>query len=215
MLKTFFKKGLLEVGLDEVGRGCLGGRVYAAAVIWSPFEKDYNSYYDKNILSKIKDSKKVPKKQIPILKKYIEENAVDFSIGWSEPNEIDEINIRNASMLAMHRAIDKLNIEPEHIIVDGNYFKDYKNIPYQCIIKGDDKYLSIASASILAKFYRDSYIENLVKENLYLDEYYFWISNKSYGTQKHIEGIKKYGISKFHRKTFGICKKKYLNKLIR
>ena len=208
MLKPFLKRELLEVGLDEVGRGCLGGRVYAAAVIWSPFKEDYESYYDISILNKIKDSKKIPKKQIPILKRYIEENAVDFSIGWSEPEEIDKINIRNASMLAMHRALDKLNIDPDHIIIDGNYFKEYNEIPYKCIIKGDNKYLSIASASILAKYYRDDYILNLVDKFPNLDLYYDWSNNKSYGTKKHIEGIKKNGISLFHRKTFGICKKK-------
>lgn len=212
MLNYFYKKDLLEVGLDEVGRGCLGGRVYAAAVIWSPFLKDYKLYYDKLELSKIRDSKKIPKKMLPILKKYIEENAVDFSIGWCEATEIDNINIRNASFLAMHRAIKNLNIEPEHIIVDGNAFTKYKNIPSECIIKGDDKYLSIASASILAKYYRDEYIDNLIKENPNLDKYYNWSKNKSYGTKKHIDGIKKYGISPHHRLTFGICKN-YKNKI--
>jgi len=206
MLNYFYKNGLLEVGLDEVGRGCLGGRVYAAAVIWSPFLKDYNLYYDKLILSKIRDSKKIPKKLLPVLKNYIEENAVDFSIGWCEVNEIETINIRNASFLAMHRAIQNLNIEPEHILVDGNGFKNYKDIPYECIIQGDDKYLSIASASILAKFYRDEYIDDLIKENPNLDIYYNWSKNKSYGTKQHLEGIIKYGITPYHRKTFGICK---------
>lgn len=199
-------KNIIEGGLDEVARGCLFGRVYAAVVIWkndSTLETKCNLINNEKL--KIKDSKKLNREQRNILKLYIEENALDYAIGWASSEEIDEINIRNATFLAMHRALDKLKIKPEHLIVDGNYFKSYNEIEHTCIIKGDNKYTSIAAASILAKVYHDNYIIDLIKENPELEKYGL-LSNMGYGTKKHIEAIKTYGITQHHRKTFGICK---------
>ena len=200
------KPELIEVGLDEVARGCLFGRVYAAAVIWRD-EKDLE--YLLNIFNTkkmdIKDSKKLKPLEREHLKTYIETFALDYSVGWASQEEIDLLNIRNATFLAMHRALDKLTLRPEHLIVDGDDFRIYNTVPYQCIIKGDDKYTSIAAASILAKVYHDTYIKDLVKEHPHLNKYDL-LSNMGYGTNKHLSAIKKFGISPYHRKTFGICK---------
>lgn len=199
-------KNIIEGGLDEVARGCLFGRVYAAVVIWKDdciLKTKCNLINNKKL--KIKDSKKLNREQRNILKLYIEENALDYAIGWASSEEIDEINIRNATFLAMHRALDKLKVKPVHLIVDGNYFKPYNEIEHTCIIKGDNKYTSIAAASILAKVYHDNYIIDLIKENPELKKYGL-LSNMGYGTKKHIEAIKTYGITQHHRKTFGICK---------
>lgn len=200
------KKGLIEVGIDEVARGCLFGRVYASAVIWRE-EKDLDNLlniFNRNKMN-IKDSKKLKPLEREHLKSYIETFALDYSVGWASQEEIDLLNIRNATFLAMHRALDKLTLRPEHLIVDGDDFKIYNTIPHQCIIKGDDKYTSIAAASILAKVYHDTYIKDLVKEHPDLNKYDL-LSNMGYGTNKHLSAIKKYGISPYHRKTFGICK---------
>jgi ribonuclease HII len=198
MLLKFFKDAsILEVGIDEAGRGPLLGRVYAAAVIWNQEISDSD-------IPDIKDSKKLSEKKRNELRKWIEQN-LDYGVGFAEPEEIDEINILEATYLAMHRAIDNLNKKPDYILVDGNRFKKYKNIDYQCITKGDDKYYSIAAASILAKVYHDEYIYELCKNNSYLDNRYKLKNNKGYGTKAHIEGIQNYGITQFHRKTFKKC----------
>lgn len=200
-----FKSGVLEVGIDEVARGCLAGRVYASAVIW-------NTELEDPLISKIRDSKKLTAIQRGELRQFIECNAIAWGIGYVEEDKIDEINIRNATFMAMHRALDNMNIKYpsiynkiEHIIIDGNAFVPYKNIPFQCVVKGDDKYLSIACASILAKTHRDEYLMNLTKTYPTLHRY-GWHHNSAYGTKDHIEAIKTFGITQFHRKTFGICK---------
>lgn len=206
-LNFFLKSNMIEVGLDEVARGCLAGPVFAAAVIWN---KNINNL-DCPEIKGIKDSKKMNKQKRTYYSDYIKNNCLDWAISYINEKRIDEINIRNASMEAMHDALNKLRIIPEHIIVDGNYFKEYNDpdnnniIPYTTVVKGDNKYLSIASASILAKVARDDYMKKLVEENKEL-EIYNWIKNSSYGTKDHLDAIKKYGICKYHRKTFGICK---------
>jgi len=193
----FFKK--IEVGIDEAGRGPLFGRVYAAAVILNPELK-----YDDTL---IKDSKKISKKKILESEKYVKNIATDWSIGWCDEKRIDKINVLHATQEAMHKAIDGLKINPEHILVDGNYWKHYKNIPCLCVIKGDATYFSIAAASILAKTARDRYIEELCDEHSYLDKLYGIRNNKGYGTAKHIHSIEAHGITQWHRRSFGICKK--------
>ena len=204
-MKIFFDKNKLEAGIDEVARGCLAGPVFSAAVIW-PKELDM----PEEDIPDIKDSKKLSRKQRAYLRDFIEENALDFSVAYVEPKEIDKINILKASHLAMHRAIKGLNIVPELLLVDGNSFKPYYDdtgdiIEHQCIVEGDNKYTSIACASILAKEYHDEYIRNLCENEPELN-IYDWQNNMCYGTQIHIDAIKKNGISKYHRKTFGICK---------
>jgi ribonuclease HII len=203
-MSLYNNKNLLEAGVDEVARGCLAGPVYAAAVIW-PNDEDM---LDPSI--KLKDSKKLSKEKRSFLKDYIEEYAIDFAVASVDNNEIDEINILQASQLAMRKAIAKLDVQPESLLIDGNYFKPYVDgkgelIPHECFVKGDDKFQSISAASILAKVYHDEYIENLVKSEPSLEKY-DWQSNMCYGTKKHIEAIKEFGITKYHRKTFGICK---------
>ena len=179
---------ILECGTDEAGRGCLAGPVTAAAVILPEgFE---------NLI--LNDSKQVSEKKRYLLKPIIEERALSFGVAHVFQEEVDTINILNASILAMHLSIDKLNETPEFIIVDGNKFKPYKNIPHETIIKGDGKYLSIAAASILAKTYRDLYMEGIHKEF----PMYNWKQNKGYPTKEHRAAIKKYGITKYHRKSF-------------
>lgn len=197
-MKTFYINEIIEAGVDESGRGPLFGRVYAAAVILNPEMK-----YNPNL---IKDSKKLSKKKLQISESYVKQISMDWSVGYSTAERIDEINILHATQEAMHKAIDGLNIKPEFLLIDGNYFKPYKDVQCNCIIGGDDTYYSIAAASILAKTARDRYIEELCKVDPSLDEKYSIKSNKGYGAAKHIEGIKKYGISEWHRKTFGICK---------
>ncbi|WP_295982802.1 ribonuclease HII [uncultured Algibacter sp.] len=179
---------ILECGTDEAGRGCLAGPVTAAAVILP-------EGFENSILN---DSKQISEKKRYLLKPIIEEQALSFGVAHVFQEEVDTINILNASILAMHLSIDKLNETPEFIIVDGNKFKPYKNIPHETIIKGDGKYLSIAAASILAKTYRDLYMEGIHKEF----PMYNWKQNKGYPTKEHRAAIKKYGITKYHRKSF-------------
>ena len=198
-MKTSSKKNIMEVGLDEVARGCMFGRVYTAAVIWpEDFVEDPNFV--------IKDSKKLSKKKREELYYYIIDNAVDWNVNYMEPETIDKINILQATLKSMHINLDNLMIDIDHILVDGTNFNKYSNIPYTCVVKGDDKYYSIAAASILAKVEHDWYIEELCKKIPELDEKYDLLNNMGYGTKKHMESIKKYGTTKFHRKSFGICK---------
>ncbi len=188
MLKPFLNKNTVEAGCDEAGRGCLAGPVFAAAVI---LPKDY-----KNEL--LNDSKKLSEKKRNFLKKIIINDAVAWAVASVNNNDIDKINILNASIKAMHTAVSELIIKPEHILVDGNRFKPYEHIPHTTIIKGDGKYMSIAAASILAKTFRDEFMQKISNE--YPE--YQWSKNKGYPTAQHRKAIEKYGITKFHRKTF-------------
>ena len=190
MLKGHYYEGKIEAGCDEAGRGCLAGSVYAAAVILPP---DYQNEL-------LNDSKQLTEKRRYELREIIERDAVAWAVGIVTPEEIDKINILNASILAMHRALDQLKVRPEAIIVDGNRFKPYQKLPYTTIVKGDGKYLSIAAASILAKTYRDDYMNELAKEYPQYD----WLSNKGYPTKKHREAIKQYGITPYHRKSYNL-----------
>ncbi|PCI31113.1 MAG: ribonuclease HII [Flavobacteriaceae bacterium] len=187
-LKSFFKPNCLEAGTDEAGRGCLAGPVVAAAVILPPDFKH----------ELLNDSKKLTEKQRHFLRPIIEEVALAWAVGYVWQEEIDEINILQASLLAMHKSIDDLSLKPAHIIVDGNKFNPYKEIPHETIIKGDGKYLSIAAASVLAKTYRDDYMDKI-----HLDfPMYAWSKNKGYPTKAHRQGIRDHGITSHHRKTF-------------
>lgn len=188
MLKSHFNKGLVEAGCDEAGRGCLAGSVFAAAVI---LPEDY-------VNEGLNDSKKLTPMRRYELRDEIERDALAWAVGVVTPEEIDKINILNASILAMHRALDQLEVRPEAIIVDGNRFKPYRFIPYNTVVKGDGKYLSIAAASILAKTYRDDYMDSLAREY----PQYAWDVNKGYPTKAHREAIAKYGITPYHRKSF-------------
>jgi len=188
MLKDHFYEGLTEAGCDEAGRGCLAGSVYAAAVI---LPLGYQN-------EQLNDSKKLTDHQRKALRTIIERDAVAWAVGIVTAEEIDEINILNASILAMHRALDQLKVRPEAVIVDGNRFKPYGDLPYTTIVKGDGKYLSIAAASILAKTYRDDYMDQLAEEYPQYD----WKSNKGYPTKKHRAAIKEYGITPYHRKSY-------------
>ena len=188
MLKSHMNNGLVEAGCDEAGRGCLAGSVYAAAVI---LPEDY-------VNDALNDSKQLSAKHRYELRAEIERDAVAWAVGVATPEEIDESNILNASILAMHRAIDRLAVRPEAIIVDGTRFKPYRFIPYTTVVKGDGKYLSIAAASILAKTYRDDYMDRIALEHPQYD----WNVNKGYPTRKHREAIAEYGITPYHRKTF-------------
>lgn len=179
MLKNCFYEGMTEAGCDEAGRGCLAGSVFAAAVILPP---DYHNEL-------LNDSKQVSEKNRYALREVIQKDAVAWAVGIVTPEEIDKVNILNASILAMHRALDQLNVRPEAVIVDGNRFKPYRDIPYSTIVKGDGKYLSIAAASILAKTYRDDYMRQLDAEYPLYD----WKGNKGYPTKKHREAIKIHG----------------------
>ncbi len=190
MLASHYYKGKIEAGCDEAGRGCLAGSVYAAAVI---FPEDYQN-------AELNDSKQLTDKRRHQLREIIEHDALAWAVGIVTPEEIDKINILNASILAMHRALDQLQVRPETIIVDGNRFKPYRQLPYTTIVKGDGKYLSIAAASILAKTYRDDYMDRLAEEYPCYD----WLSNKGYPTKKHREAIRQYGITPYHRKTFNL-----------
>jgi ribonuclease HII len=188
MLKSYFQKDLIEAGCDEAGRGCLAGPVYAAAVI---LPKDYKN----KILN---DSKQISEKKREILRIEIEKEAIAFGVGIVDNFEIDEINILNASFLAMHRATEQLKIIPELLLIDGNRFKPYPNIPHECIVKGDAKFLSIAAASILAKTYRDDFM--LSAHQKYPE--YAWNKNKGYPTKAHREAIKSIGTTNIHRMSF-------------
>ena len=190
MLKNNYNKGKIEAGCDEAGRGCLAGSVYAAAVI---LPEDYQNEL-------LNDSKQLTEKKRYELREIIERDAVAWAVGIVTPEEIDKINILNASILAMHRALDQLKVRPEAIIVDGNRFKPYQELPHTTIVKGDGKYLSIAAASILAKTYRDDYMNQLAEEYPQYD----WRSNKGYPTKKHREAIKQFGITPYHRKSYNL-----------
>ena len=211
MLASHYYAGKVEAGCDEAGRGCLAGSVYAAAVI---FPEDYQN-------DELNDSKQLTDKRRKQLREIIQRDAVAWAVGIVTPEEIDRMNILNASILAMHRALDQLTVRPEAVIVDltvrpeavivdGNRFKPYHEpitnnrepitIPHATIVKGDGKFLSIAAASILAKTYRDDYMDELAKEYPQYD----WLSNKGYPTKKHREAIRQYGITPYHRKTFNM-----------
>ena len=188
MLKNAYYINKVEAGCDEAGRGCLAGSVFAAAVILPPD-------YENELLN---DSKQLSEKKRYLLRSMIEKDALAWAVGVVTAVEIDKINILNASILAMHRALDALSVRPEAIIVDGNRFKPYHDMPHTTIVKGDGKYLSIAAASILAKTYRDDYMKAIAEEFPHYD----WQSNKGYPTKKHRAAIKEYGISPYHRKSF-------------
>ena len=190
MLKSHYYESLIEAGCDEAGRGCLAGSVYAAAVILP-------SDYQNELLN---DSKKLTAKKRYALREEIERDAIAWAVGIVTPEEIDKINILNASFLAMHRALDQLKVRPEAVIVDGNRFKPYQDLPSTTIVKGDGKYLSIAAASILAKTYRDDYMLSLAEEYPQYD----WQSNMGYPTKKHRQAIREHGITPYHRKSYNL-----------
>ncbi len=194
-LKSCFKQSIYEAGCDEAGRGCLAGPVFAAAVILP--DNFFNPL--------LNDSKQLSEKQRNELRILIEEEAIDWALGIVTNTEIDEINILNASYLAMHRALDALKVTPQHIIIDGNRFNAYKNIPHQCIVKGDGKYFSIAAASVLAKTYRDEYMQKLDKQY----PQYLWCQNKGYPTKTHRQAIKQHGTTPHHRMTFKLFEQQY------
>jgi len=187
-LNAYFNEKLVEAGCDEAGRGCLAGPVFAAAVI---LPKSFHHPL-------LNDSKQVTESNRYELREVIEKEALAYAVEQVSCTEIDEINILNASFLAMHKAIDKLSMQPELLLIDGNRFKKYKDIAHECIIKGDGKYASIAAASVLAKTYRDDYMKQLHEE----DPRYNWMKNKGYGTADHRSAIEKHGISLHHRKSF-------------
>ena len=187
-MKQYLNKDLVEAGVDEVGRGCLSGPVFAAAVI---LPKDFKS-------ENIKDSKKLTEKARLRAYKEIYENAIDISVHSVSPQDIDKHNIQNAVYASMNGAIDGLEVKPEHVLVDGNIFDSYDDIPYTCVVKGDNEYLSIASASIVAKVIRDEYMKKLHEDYPMYD----WNKNKGYGSKHHIKVIKEQGITHHHRKTF-------------
>lgn len=193
MLKLSLYPDLIEAGCDEAGRGCLAGPVFAAAVI---LPQDFEC-------EALNDSKQLSEKQRYMLRPFIEEKALAWAVGIVDNNEIDKINILNASFLAMHRAIEKLSIRPQHLLIDGNRFRTKEEIPYTCVIKGDGKLLPIAAASVLAKTYRDDYMDKLH------DEYtqYNWNKNKGYPTKLHREAIELYGTTPYHRMTFTLLDK--------
>lgn len=190
MLESCFQKEFIEVGCDEAGRGCLAGPVFAAAVIFSP---DYTN-------QELNDSKALNEKKRNHLKEVIIRDALSYAVAKVDAHEIDKINIHKASYLAMHRAIEKLSIQAEFIIVDGNKFIPYKDLPFECIVKGDGKYLSIAAASILAKTSRDEYMQNLHIEY----PQYEWAKNKGYPTVTHRKAIISNGLTPHHRKSFKV-----------
>jgi ribonuclease HII len=186
-------KKIIEVGLDEAGRGPLIGRVYAAVINWGKTEINEN----------VMDSKKLSSKKRAEVLKWIQSNVDEWAVGWAEPNEIDDINILEATKLAMTRALDILDIKPTHLIIDGiGWEKKFTNFKVQSVVKGDANYYSIAAASIIAKEYHDEYIKNLCTEKPELNEKYDLLNNMGYGTKKHLEGIKKFGLSEYHRKSF-------------
>ncbi|WP_442589983.1 ribonuclease HII [Pedobacter sp. AW31-3R] len=190
MLLNCYQLEFLEAGCDEAGRGCLAGPVYAAAVILPP---DF-------VAGELNDSKKLSHKQRVSLRSIIEREAVAWAVAAVDNHEIDQINILNASFLAMHRAIEKLRIQPGYLSIDGNRFKQYPGIPHSCIVKGDGKYLNIAAASILAKTHRDEYMDNLSVDY----PMYQWQQNKGYPTKVHRIAAIEHGITPFHRKTFNL-----------
>ncbi|MDR0866424.1 MAG: ribonuclease HII [Candidatus Symbiothrix sp.] len=188
MLLPYLNKDLMEAGCDEAGRGCLAGAVYAAAVILPP---DF-------LCEELNDSKQLSEKQRDALRPIIEKEALAWAVGIVSPEEIDKINILNASFLAMHRALDQLPVRPQHLLIDGNRFKKYREIPHTTIIKGDGKYLAIAAASVLAKTHRDEYMLHLHEEFPLYD----WNKNKGYPTKKHRDSIREFGTTPYHRMSF-------------
>lgn len=190
MLKRFQTEGVIEAGCDEAGRGCLAGDVYAAAVILPPdFENDL-----------LNDSKQLTEAQRYLLRNIIEKEAVAWAVGIVTAAEIDKINILRASILAMHRAVDKLKVRPEHLLIDGNKFSPYPGITHNTVVKGDATYMSIAAASILAKTYRDDYMLTIAKEYPMYD----WQNNKGYPTAKHRAAIREHGTTPHHRMSFNL-----------
>lgn len=187
-LQSYFKEGVLEAGCDEAGRGCLAGPVFAAAVILPPG-------FDNEMLN---DSKKLTEKQRYELRPIIESMALAWAVEAVDNNEIDEVNILNASFLAMNRAVQKLKIQPQHLLIDGNRFRPQSKIPFTCMVKGDGRFMSIAAASVLAKTYRDDFMTQIHNEFPVYD----WKTNKGYPTLKHRSAIAKSGISGYHRKSF-------------
>ena len=198
---------VIEVGMDEAGRGSLIGPVFTAAVIWPPnLTTEINP-----LVAKIKDSKKMTKKQRENIRVFIEENAIDFAVAYADADEIDQFNILQATYRCMHRALDKLKSKFDMIIVDGNNFKPYMHtehgfIPHVSVIDGDNQYVSIAAASILAKVYHDECINKLCCNDPTLDTRYGLLKNMGYGTKTHIDGIKEHGITQWHRRSFKTCK---------
>lgn len=188
MLENAFVKGVCEAGCDEAGRGCLAGPVFAAAVI---LPDDYRN-------NELNDSKKLGKAKRDSLRAQIEKEALAWAVAQCSPVEIDRLNILGASILAMHRAVDALKIKPGHLIIDGNRFKPYQEVPYRCFVKGDGRYLSIAAASVLAKTHRDEFMGRISEEF----PHYNWKKNKGYPTLDHREAIKKYGACEWHRNSF-------------
>lgn len=188
MLKPYFQKNTIEAGCDEAGRGCLAGPVYAAAVILPP---DYKN-------ETLNDSKQLSEKKRDELRTEIEHDAISFCVASMDNNEIDQINILKASILSMHKAVSGLTVIPQLLLIDGNKFIPYENIPHKCIVKGDATYMSIAAASILAKTYRDEFMYKIAKE---FPEYH-WDENKGYPTKSHRAAIMEYGITKYHRLSY-------------
>ena len=197
MLLPYLNEKLVEAGCDEAGRGCLAGAVYAAAVI---LPKDFQNEL-------LNDSKQLTERQRYALREVIEKEAIAWSVGIVSPQEIDKINILNASILAMHRAVDGLKVRPEALLIDGNRFKPYQDLPHTTVVKGDGKFLSIAAASILAKTYRDDYMNKLHEEYPLYD----WKGNKGYPTKKHREGIRLHGTTPYHRMSFNLLGDGQLN----
>lgn len=193
MLELSLYPDLIEAGCDEAGRGCLAGPVFAAAVI---LPKDF-------VCEELNDSKQLTERKRELLRPYIQEHALAWAVGIVDHKEIDEINILNASFLAMKRAVDKLKIRPEHLLIDGNRFKKHEVIPHTCVVKGDAKLMPIAAASVLAKTYRDDFMKKIHNEYPNYD----WSKNKGYPTPKHRAAIEKYGVTEYHRLTFNLTDK--------
>lgn len=196
MLKKYFKKGLIEAGCDEAGRGCLAGPVFAAAVILPP-------KFSHPLLN---DSKQMTEEAREKLRPIIEKKAIAWAVAMIDHEEIDRINILKASFKAMHAAVDQLQTRPDLLLIDGHIFSPYFGIVHQCVVQGDAIYASIAAASVLAKTYRDDYMKQLHEQY----PQYGWNENKAYATKHHREKIREYGLSPYHRKTFGICKEEGL-----
>jgi ribonuclease HII len=190
MLCSFYQNRVKEAGLDEAGRGCFAGPVFAAAVVLP-----YDFYHPL-----LNDSKQLTQKERDLLRPVIEKESIDFAVSAIDNDEIDCINILQASFKAMHFSVDKLLMIPGLLLVDGNRFKPYTDIPHECIVKGDGKYASIAAASVLAKTYRDEFMQQLHNEF----PYYSWNTNKGYGTAEHRQAIGEFGLCKYHRKSFNI-----------
>lgn len=190
MLLPYMHEDLVEAGCDEAGRGCLAGAVYAAAVI---LPHDFRNEL-------LNDSKQLTEKQRYALREVVEREALAWAVGVVTPEEIDRINILNASFLAMHRAVDQLKLRPEHLLIDGNRFRQYRDLPHTTVVKGDGKYMSIAAASVLAKTYRDDYMNRLAEEYPQYD----WKNNKGYPTKKHREAIRSYGTTPYHRMSYNL-----------